>query len=375
MSLRRTGIALAAALLALTAPLGSATAAQPTDLALPPPTGSHPVGTDVLHVRDASRPDPWVPDQPRELMVTTWYPAAGPGTKPARYLSAEESRRFVQLQADYGGTPFEPADVLSTVGTHARDHAPALRTPNGHPLVVLSPGHSYPRALLTGMAEDLASRGYVVAAIGHNHESAGTEFPDGRVTPCVACHTDDMGAVARGRAVDARFVLDELTGHPRFSTLIDERRIAMVGHSIGGASAAEAMATDPRIDAGVNLDGTFPAPLPDEGLHRPFLMLGAEHHNPGSELESSWDETWQRLHGWKRWITMRGSGHGSATDVNMLANQNGIQYPGEPLPGARSAELANRYVAAFLDRHLRDRPQPILDGPNAADPEMLFWHR
>lgn len=374
MPLRLVGTALAATLLVLAAPLSSAAGPARTDLALPPPTGPHLVGTDELHLRDDSRPDPWVGSQPRELMVSVRYPAASPGTSPAPYLSREESRRFLQEQAEVGGTPLEPAEALSEVRTHARENAPALRTPGGHPLVVLSPGFSMPRAVLTGMAEDLTSRGYVVAAIGHNYEAA-TEFPDGRVTPCVACDTaQDMAAVARGRAADARFVLDQLTAHPRFGGLVDERRIGMVGHSIGGASATEAMATDPRIDAGANLDGTFFAPLPDGGLHRPFLMLGAEHHNPGSSLESTWDEAWQGLRGWKRWITMRGSGHSSATDLTMLANQNGIEHPGVPMPGARSAELANSYVAAFLDQHLRDRPQPVLDGPNAADPEMLFWH-
>ena len=74
-----------------------------------------------------------------------------------------------------------------------------------------------------------------------------------------------MGDVARGRATDARFVLDRLTAHPRFGGLIDERRTGMVGHSIGGASATEAMVTDPRIDAGANLDGTLFVPLPDGG--------------------------------------------------------------------------------------------------------------
>ena len=74
--------------------------------------------------------------------------------------------------------------------------------------------------------------------------------------------------------------------------------------------------------------------------------------------------TWERLHGWKRWITLNGSGHGY-----------GIHRPGTPQPGARGAEPGNRYVAAFLDQHLRQLPQPILDRPTEQNPEVLFWHR
>jgi len=49
---------------------------------LPEPTGSFPVGTTSLWLRDASRPDPWAAGvDVRELMVTLWYPA-GPGHRP-----------------------------------------------------------------------------------------------------------------------------------------------------------------------------------------------------------------------------------------------------------------------------------------------------
>lgn len=361
---------LATALLCLTGPLSAV--AAPSQLSLPEPTGPHAVATNTLHLRDESRADPWVPSEKRELMVTLWYPSTAPAGNSAQYMTPEESRLFLERQENAGAPPIEPKELLSTVRTHAKVDAPALTAPNGHPLVVLSPGFSWPRATLTGMAEDLASRGYVVAAIGHNYEAAGTSFPDGRVTECPACETNDPVKVVDGRAKDVSFTLDSIARHPQYGPLTDERRIAMVGHSIGGASATEAMLTDPRVLAGVNLDGTFQR-LPEPGLDRPFLMLGQGAHAPQG-FDVSWDETWERLHGWKRWTTLNGAGHGSSTDASLLANQLGIQYPGEPLPGARGAELSNRYVAAFLDLHLRGEPQSLLDGPTKDNPEVLFWH-
>src|SRR3989442_46916 len=79
------------------------------------------------------------------------------------------------------------------------------------------------------LAEELASRGYVVAAVDHGYESVGTEFPGGRMLTWVACEAaEDMAAVAEGRAADLSFVLDQLTGpRPawRHAGLIDTSRI------------------------------------------------------------------------------------------------------------------------------------------------------
>jgi hypothetical protein len=34
--------------------------------------------------------------------------------------------------------------------------------------------------------------------------------------------------------------------------------------------------------------------------------------------------------------------------------------------------IVRRYVTAFFDQHLRHIPQPLLDGPSPAYPEMQF---
>ncbi|QIP85507.1 hypothetical protein GLX30_17340 [Streptomyces sp. Tu 2975] len=61
-----------------------------------------------------------------------------------------------------------PAATVSGVRTHACVDA---RPASGRfPLVLLSPGFSMPRSTLTALANDLASRGYVVAAVDHAHD-------------------------------------------------------------------------------------------------------------------------------------------------------------------------------------------------------------
>ncbi|MEV4067529.1 hypothetical protein [Nonomuraea dietziae] len=182
---------------------------------LPEPSGSHPVGTTSLHLKDGSRRDPWVPTvKARELMVSLWYPAKSRGKRRAQYMTPKESEVFLKG----GRITGVPYDVLSRTRTHAfTDVEPAGRR-RGLPLVVLSPGFTQPRGTLTALAEDLASRGYVVAGIDHTYESFAT-FPGGRMTMCAACAVgkdkDFGGKVVGVRAADVSFVLDELTGHAR----------------------------------------------------------------------------------------------------------------------------------------------------------------
>ncbi|WP_228990696.1 alpha/beta hydrolase [Streptomyces sp. DH8] len=362
----------------------AAPSAAPSALALPRPTGPYATGRDALLLTDHTRPDPWAPASgPRRLSVVLHYPARpGTGGDPAPYMAEEEARL---LLAQRGlDDPAWPGRV-GAARTHAR--TAAVPSPGRFPLVLLSPGFGTPRATLTGLAEELASRGYVVASADHPYETTGLELPDGRVLPCAACDAVDaqpdeagrrkvLAAVSTGRAADFSFLLDRLTGpRPawRHARTIDPRRVGMAGHSIGGNAAASTMAADRRVDAGVDMDGTFFDPVPRRGLDgRPFLMLGTDPgHAPGAG-DTSWDEGWRRLDGFKRWLTVRGSGHFTFTDTPELGEQLGVVDPGAPLSAARSTTITRAYVTAFFDRSLRGRAAPLLDGPSPAHPEVVL---
>jgi dienelactone hydrolase len=297
-----------------------------------------------------------------------------------------------ELQLTSRGITGIPPGALSTVEANAVSDA----TPAGHqhslPLVVLSPGFTSSRSMLTALAEDLASHGYVVAGIDHTYESFATAFPDGRVTTCLAREARRRGSgsqeeVAAGRAADVSFVLGELTGaHPAWpgAGLIDPSRMAMAGHSAGGAAAIAAMLADSRILAGIDMDGSTAALIPDEGLARPFLFLGKQsNYTPGAGIIASpdgknvkgavmtWERDWELLTGWKRWLVVAGAVHASFTDLALLADQLGIGI-GAGLSGARSLDITRAYVRAFFDQHLRSRPQALLDQPSPRYPEVAF---
>jgi dienelactone hydrolase len=356
---------------------------------LPEPTGPYPAGTTSVWLTDTSRPDPWaVGVNARELMVSLWYPAAPSDGRRARYMTPAESG----LQLTSRGLTGIPQDTLSTVQTNAVSDARPAGRQHSLPLVVLSPGFTNSRSALTALAEDLASHGYVVAGIDHTYESHATAFPDGRVTTCLAreaARRDRKEEAAAGRAADVCFVLDELTGaHPAWpgAGLIDPSRMAMAGHSAGGAATIAAMLADSRIRAGIDMDGATAAPIPHEGLARPFLFLGKQSsYTPGSgdavttlrdwkRLRGAvitWERDWELLTGWKRWLVVAGAVHASFTDLALLADQTGIDT-GTDLSGARSLDITRAYVRAFFDQHLCGRPQALLDQPSPRYPEVTF---
>lgn len=339
-------------------------------LSLPAPTGQYPVGMTPVHLVDEDRADPWRPERRRELMVSVWYPAV-PYGEPTPYTTDAVSAAIVAT----ANLPV-PSDILTTVETHSYDRAPAL--PGRRSLVVLSPGAGLSRESLTSLAENLASRGYVVAGVDHTYEARAIEFPDGRVAPCLLCEREnsaEVGAwVTRGRALDIDFVLDELTNGRlwRHGPTVDARHIAVVGHSIGGASAAAAIVDDRRVDAGVNMDGTFQVDFPETGMDRPFLMLGSASHEPGASDGTDWPDNRARLGATGLWLQVPTANHGSFTDQLMFLDQLGVPVPGGFVGGARGVEITNAYVGAFLDRHLRGRAAPLLDGPVAEYPEVEF---
>ncbi|MFJ5121288.1 alpha/beta hydrolase family protein [Kitasatospora sp. NPDC088548] len=360
------------------APVTSATVSAASEVSgpsaaqarLPRPTGPHAVGRGTLHLVDEQRQDPWVPAAgARELMVSMYYPARpGTGGPPAPYLTTEEARLL--LQEKVPGSAFPP-ERLAAVRTWA--HPDARPAPGRFPLVVLSPGFTLPRATLTGLAEDLASRGYVVALVDHTYEAAGISFPDGRTLTCAICEQPPAGgeaAITGSRAKDVSFVLDRLTGrHPgwQYARMIDTTRIGMAGHSAGGAATLTTMAADNRVRAGVNMDGTFWDEVPAQGLNgRPFLMLGEET----SGQDQSWQHTWTSLDGWRRWLSVNGTNHGSFTDLPVLAALVGVGDPDEISP-ERAEQLTRTCVAAFFDQSLKGIAQPLLDGPSPANPEVV----
>ncbi|MGW4891566.1 alpha/beta hydrolase [Kitasatospora sp. NPDC004240] len=351
---------------------------------LPAPTVRRPVGTTALHLVDRDREDPFAPTpRPRELMVQLWYPALpAPGRPLAPYTSPGVA---ATIEADLSLNP----GTLAAVRPHARLDAPAL--PGRLPLLLLGHGRGGHRSDCTALAEELAAHGYLVAAIDHTYDAGAVEFPDGRLVLGALPQTpDDWDAQERKeiavRVGDLRFVATELTGRrlaaPGRGGLPcpDPGRIGVLGHSMGGAAAAEAIRQDRRFAAGLDLDGgLFGSPVAQEGLDRPFLLLTS------LEDHATWQQWREHQRAWGRQLRLGGAGHLTFTDVPHFAGPGGVAgvWPPElyaellgTVAAERSTELVRVYVRAFFDRFLRGHRSPLLDGPAQRYPEIAFrWSR
>jgi predicted dienelactone hydrolase len=367
-----------------------AAAEQALELTLPPPTGHDRVGVVPLHLVDRSRPDPWVPSQPvRELMVSLWYPTQRAHDYPLEpWLPPAAWARFEQ---DLG----VPPGVLQAPLTHGRVGAPVERSRGGRPVVLYSPGLGGIRDSSTVLVEELVSRGFIVVTIDHTYEAGEVEFPGGRVaTPALPPPTPQVieRAVAV-RVADTRFVLDTLVALNAGRNPDAERRrlpaglrgalrlssVGMFGHSLGGATAAEAMFEDRRIQAGVNLDGTLFGPVVNAGLDRPFMLVAAQGH--GRDNDESWAKFWANLLGWRLNLQLTGSAHNSFTDFQVLIPQaagvlnlppDAVQQLIGTIDPHRSIINQRAYLTAFFTLHLRHRNNHLLDRPSRRFPEMRF---
>jgi dienelactone hydrolase len=310
-------------------------------VALPRATGPAAVGTDVVQLLDRTRGG-------RRLVLTRWYPAAEGAA--ARPLAAYASPRLTTTLA------------IPPVRVHARLDARARRA--RLPVVLFSPGFGTPRVLYQALAEDLASHGYLVVAVDHTGE-APIEFPDGRIELPGAFGANPIATASAIRLADLRFILrrlDAMGPGPR----ADHDRIAAVGHSLGGSTAAALMRVEPSVRAGVDMDGSIFGAARRRGVPRAFLVMVSRRTDPTirSMLTHS--------RGPRLALAFTGFEHLSFSDLPAIAP---AAVRARTPPTLRDIAVQRAYLRAFLDRSVRGRPGRLLDGPSRRWPQVRFLYR
>ncbi|WP_318199564.1 hypothetical protein [Streptomyces sp. SCL15-4] len=257
----------------------------------PEPSGRFAVGTRVVQWTDPHRPETATadPHDRRMVVVQLWYPArkSPASAQRARYLgrTEHEARTVSDALARHVGLPGFLVDGVPRARTHSVFNAPVAGGNGRFPVVLFSPGLGGVRTQNTAWAEELASHGYVVAALDHPYDSAAVVLADGRTITAKVTSTGDpdkdeklgIGWTAV-RAADLSFVLTRLGRLDRGETAdpltgrLDTGRAAVTGHSIGGGSAVQAARQDRRFDAVIDLDG-YPYDPTSRPLHQPALAL------------------------------------------------------------------------------------------------------
>jgi len=157
----------------------------------------------------ADKPDP-LPRYDRPLTVEVWYPAAD------RASGDTTLKAFLR----------DGTTEVDLEGRAMRDAAPA--TPDdAYPLVIISHGYPGNRFLLSHIAENLASKGYVVASIDHTDSTYRTQAA--------------FGSTLVNRSLDQLFVLEEMAQMAadggEMAGLFDAGNAGLIGYSMGGYGA------------------------------------------------------------------------------------------------------------------------------------------
>ncbi len=147
-----------------------------------------------------------VPMHDRKLVVDIWYPAA-----------VSKRAKRMTYRAAFWGEPPRPPVAFTVPGLAVLN---AMPTGTAHPLVILSHGYSNAPTSMTWLTENLASKGYVVAAIHHEDPNPYVVSADKRAAPNY------------DRPQDIAFVTAELRA--TLGAQIDPAQVALIGYSQGG---------------------------------------------------------------------------------------------------------------------------------------------
>jgi dienelactone hydrolase len=330
---------------------------------LPAPTGSYLLGTRILQIRTEGATG-------RDVVVQVWYPAA-PSRQPlASYRRREEATRQSSYQA--------------VLPTHSR--LDALAANGSFPVLLFSPAWGGRRTQNTYLTEDLASHGFVVVAIDHPGNSGPTFYDDGHVDQPATGDAMDFatlnldqinanGAMELEReTTDEIGVLDALAlmnQDPKspFYQRLDIARVGALGHSFGGAVAAEAALRDERVKAALDLDGSLFGQVQRDGLPKPFMFIEQDlpvYADPSKRtavdrindaMNASDLEAMKKFGAYR--IFLHGSTHESFTDRSLFSPLKRLSGAGA-LPKGREYEIVRAYALAFFDKTLRGADPPLL---------------
>jgi predicted dienelactone hydrolase len=362
---------------------------------LPAPTGPYPVGTLTLDLTDLSRSDPYAPDPaaPRRLMVQVWYPAEAQADLPLAPW-AEHMDILGPALGEFFSLPGFLFSQVRLARAHAYVDAPAAEAAAPYPLILFSHGWSGLRFQNTYQMEELASHGYVVAAVEHTYGAMTTVFSDGSV----AGHNpaglpfdlpEAEYRLAANRLVtqwaqDLAFVLDTLASLQAddpgglLAGRLDLARVGVMGHSTGGGAAVEFCAADARCRAGLAMDAYLapvtPAVIEQGALPQPFLWMRSEAWSAPGNTELA-DAIYANMSGPALAFTIQGTAHYDFTDLPMFTPLAPVIGLKGPLAGSRVLRIVNDYTLAFWGQALLGQPAPLLDGPSPAYPEVIFIER
>uniref|UniRef100_A0A8C5WSR2 Platelet-activating factor acetylhydrolase n=1 Tax=Laticauda laticaudata TaxID=8630 RepID=A0A8C5WSR2_LATLA len=243
-----------------------------------------------------------------------------------------------------------------------------FKTGEKYPLIIFSHGLGAFRTMYSAICIEMASRGFIVASVEHRDQSSSATYyykekptaGDKKNPP--ALH-EEWIFYRKLKPNENEHLLR------RQQNSIDVQKIAIMGHSFGGATVIETLSKDPRFKCGVALDAWM-LPLSDEvypKVHQPLLFINSEKYQWASNILKMKKLI---IKGRKRkMITIIGSVHQSFPDFTFLTGNTVAKYfnlKGSIDPQT-AIDIVNKASLAFLQKHLRlskdfNQWNPLLNG-------------
>lgn len=335
---------------------------------------TNPDQIDILSIDPAAAKPDELPRYDRPLPVEVWYPAAADATGDT---TLKVFLRDAKTEVDIEGRAM-------------RDAAPATEGAP-FPLVLISHGYPGNRFLLSHLAENLASKGYVVASIDHTDSTYRTQAA--------------FGSTLVNRSLDQLFTLDEMARLSQeegsfLNGLVNADNAGLVGYSMGGygaiitagggvteasvgyawgaphgtldihraGSETHAELPDPRIKTAVafgpwGMNTGFWDAEGLAGVQIPMLFIAGSQDDV-SLYENGIRAIWENASGVDRaLLTFENAGHNAGApmpapaesfrdDEELGFNVSG-HYTDPVWNTARMNNISQHFVTAWLDQHLK----------------------
>ncbi|AUD65800.1 hypothetical protein BK011_08920 [Tenericutes bacterium MZ-XQ] len=345
-------------------------------LDMPEPSGTYQIGTYVESVEDMSREERYRSGIGyREFTYQMWYPVDDVGDADIMpWLSG--GKNIARGLAKSVGLPSFILDQTQYIDSNAYQIKAISDVQDQYPVVLISHGWGGFMNLHTDLAEELASRGYIVISIDHTYGSVATNiygrfiYQNKDALPPRDDNDnflDDANQLVYTYAGDVSFMLDyiEILNNDAESFLnnkLDLDHIGLIGHSTGGGADVAVALNDVRVGAVIGLDAWVEPIVASEiekGLSMPSIFLRSESWEEGPNnidlydlIENSSDASLYQIDG---------TTHGDFTMAYILSPlMSTIGYTGS-LETTYLVDMQKEIINYFFDLHLKNDLDASLD--------------